>query len=125
MVQSEQHHGHEIEKGVDMSALYLALAVVFNVVANALFKQSSGLPEWTVNKAGLLGLGLAIGLANTLCYIKSLEGYALNVAYPMFMAGSVILLALVSSVIFHESLSLQKTAGLCAIGIGLALMWKS
>lgn len=108
-----------------MSALYLALAIVFNVIANVLFKHASGLPGWTINKAGLFGLGLAIGLANTLCYIKALEHYALNIAYPMFMAGSVILIALLSFMIFHEQISLQKAAGLCAIGIGLALLWKS
>jgi len=108
-----------------MSAVYLALAIVFNVTANALFKHASGLPEWTIHKTGLFGLGLAIGLANTLCYIKALEQYALNVAYPVFMAGSVILIALLSFIIFREDFSIQKTAGLCAIGVGLALLWKS
>ena len=108
-----------------MSATYLLLAILFNVIANALFKKASGLPEWTINKAGLLGLGLAIGLANTLCYIKSLEGYALNVAYPVFMAGSVVLITFLSSIVFDEAISVQKAAGLCAIGLGLVLMWKS
>jgi multidrug transporter EmrE-like cation transporter len=108
-----------------MHATYLLLAILFNVIANVLFKKASGIPEWTINKAGVLGLGLAIGLANTVCYIKSLEGYALNVAYPVFMAGSVVLISLLSSFIFKETISLQKAAGLCAIGLGLVLMWKS
>lgn len=108
-----------------MSALYLVLAVAFNVIANALFKQASGYPGWTTAKAGLFGLGLAIGLANTLLYIRSLEEYALNVAYPIYMGGSVILITLLSYLIFHEGISVQKAAGLCAIGIGLVLLWKS
>jgi multidrug transporter EmrE-like cation transporter len=108
-----------------MSGVYLGLAIVCNVVANVLFKYASGLPEWTLQKGGLFALGLAIGLANTLCYIKALEEYALGVAYPLFMAGSVILIAVLSVLIFREQLSMQRVAGLCALGVGLALLWKS
>jgi multidrug transporter EmrE-like cation transporter len=108
-----------------MSAIYLSLAVVFNVIANVLFKHASGMPGWSMHKIALFGLGLAIGLANTLCYIKALEEYALSVAYPVFMAGSVILITLVSALILGEQVSLQKAAGLFAIGVGLALLWKA
>ena len=108
-----------------MTALYLALAVVCNVIANILFKQASGLPGWTMPKFGIFGLGLAIGLANTLFYIKALEEYALSVAYPIFMAGSVILITALSAWIFREEISLQKAAGLVAICVGLLLLWKS
>jgi multidrug transporter EmrE-like cation transporter len=108
-----------------MSALYLALAVVFNVIANVLFKYASGMPGWSVHKASVFGFGLAIGLANTVCYIKALEDYALSVAYPVFMAGSVILVTIVSVLMLGEQISMQKAAGLCAIGIGLALLWKA
>ena len=108
-----------------MSAVYLTLAVLFNVAANALFKHAAGMQGWTMHKSALLGLGLAIGLANTLCYIKALEAYALSVAYPVFMAGSVILITLLSAFLFSEQISIQKAAGLCAIGAGLALLWKA
>jgi multidrug transporter EmrE-like cation transporter len=108
-----------------MSVVYLSLAVLFNVIANVLFKYSSAIPAWSPRKIGLLTLGLAIGLANTICYIKALEQYALGVAYPIFMAGSVILVTLLSSLLFSEGMSPQKAAGLCAIGIGLALLWKT
>lgn len=108
-----------------MSVVYLTLAVLFNVIANVLFKYASVIPVWSLRKTGLLGLGLAIGLANTICYIKALEQYALSVAYPIFMAGSVILVTVLSSLLFSEGMSVQKTAGLCAIGLGLALLWKS
>lgn len=108
-----------------MSAIYLALAVAFNVIANALFKYASGMPGWSMRKISLFGLGLAIGLVNTLCYIKALEAYALSVAYPVFMAGSVILITLISALLFSEQISVQKAAGLCAIGVGLALLWKA
>jgi multidrug transporter EmrE-like cation transporter len=108
-----------------MSPLYLALAVVFNVIANLLFKQASGISGWTFQKVGMYGVGLAIGLANTLCYIKALEQYALSVAFPIFMTGSAILIAVMSLIIFSEGISLQKAAGFCALGVGLALLWKS
>jgi multidrug transporter EmrE-like cation transporter len=108
-----------------MSVFYLALAILCNVAANVLFKQASGLPGWSLEKLGIFGLGLAIGLANTLFYIKALEDYALSVAYPIFMAGSVILITALSAWIFREYISIQKAAGLGAICVGLLLLWKS
>ena len=49
----------------------------------------------------------------------------LRVAYPIFMAGSVILITALSAWIFREEISLQKAAGLGAICVGLLLLWKS
>jgi multidrug transporter EmrE-like cation transporter len=108
-----------------MSAVYLGMAVFFNVVANAILKYAAGVPEWGTQRIALYAVGLAIGLANTLCYIKALEAYALSTAYPLFMAGSTLLITFVSVLAFSEQISMQKAAGLCAIGIGLALLWKA
>lgn len=108
-----------------MGTVLLALAVVFNVCANSLFKLAGGIPDLTLRKGGILGLGLLVGLANTLCFIKALEKIDLGVAYPVFSAASIILIALVAPFLFSESMSLQRAAGLAVICLGLLLTWGS
>ena len=61
---------------------YLVLAIVANSVANVLFKFGSAIDSFTLRKGSLLGLGLAIGLVNTVSFIKSLETLELGVAFP-------------------------------------------
>lgn len=108
-----------------MGTLLLALAVVFNVCANSLFKFAGTIPDLTLRKGTILGLGLLVGLANTLCFIKALEKIDLGVAYPVFSAASIILIGIVAPLLFSESMSLQRVAGLAVICIGLLLTWAS
>jgi len=108
-----------------MGALFLTLSVLFNAVANTLFKLGADIEAFPPKKVTLLGLGLFIGLANTLCYIKALEKIDLGVAYPIFSAASIILIALLSLFFLKEGISLQKAAGLATLCIGLFLIWKS
>ena len=107
-----------------MGAFFLSLAVVFNVVANSLFKVSSGIPEWTLRKGWILALGLFIGLANTLSFVKSLERLQLGVAYPAFSAASIVLIALVSLVVFREGITPRQWLGLGTLCVGMLLLWK-
>ena len=108
-----------------MGIVLLMLAIVFNAVANSFFKAAAGLQDLTREKFVLIGLGLLIGLANTLCFVKALEEIDLGVAFPVFSAASIILIAIISLLFFKEGLSLQKAAGLTTICIGLLLIWKS
>ena len=108
-----------------MGVFLLTLAVVFNSIANALFKYASGISDFGTQKIALLGIGLAIGLANTLCYIKALDEIDLGVAYPVFSAASIILIAALSGFFFREAISLQKAAGLAVICVGILLLWKA
>ncbi len=108
-----------------MDSLYLALSVFFNVIANGFFKSAFTIEEFSQRKIVLLGAGLLIGLANTGCYIKSLETIGLGTAYAIFAASSTILIAVLSVYLFHESVSIQKVAGLAVICAGLLLLWKA
>ena len=109
-----------------MSGLtYLVLAITANSAANILFKVGSGIEGFTVRKALLLGLGLAVGLVNTVSFIKSLETLELNVAFPVFSAASIVLIAVASFALLHEPVSSQKALGLVVICAGLALLWKA
>ena len=108
-----------------MGALFLTLSVLFNSVANTLFKVGADIGTFSPRKLTLLGLGLFIGLANTLCYIKALEKIDLGVAYPVFSAASIVLIALLSLFLLKEGISLQKAAGLVTVCVGLFLIWRS
>ena len=108
-----------------MGILFLTLAIVFNSVANGFFKAGSGIETLTMRKGMLLGLGLLIGLANTICYIKALEKIDLAIAYSLFSAASIILIATISLVLFKEPISVQKAVGLIVICIGILLTWRS
>lgn len=108
-----------------MGALFLTLSVLFNAVANTLFKLGADIEILSPRKLTLLGLGLFIGLANTLCYIKALEKIDIGVAYPIFSAASIILIALLSLFMLKEGISVQKAAGLVTLCIGIVLIWRS
>jgi multidrug transporter EmrE-like cation transporter len=108
-----------------MGYLLLLFAVLFNTAANLLFKHASALPEWTVQKAGLFLFALALGLVNTLLYIKALEKLDLGLAYPLLSAGSIVLIAGVSVLLFRETLSFQKLLALGTICVGMLMLWRA
>jgi multidrug transporter EmrE-like cation transporter len=107
-----------------MSILLLAVGVILNTIANAFFKSGSGVQELTLRKGVLIGCGLFVGFLGTLSYIKSLEKIDLATAFPVFSAATIVLVALISFFMFHETISLQKGAGLVVLCIGLALIWR-
>jgi multidrug transporter EmrE-like cation transporter len=109
----------------NMGAFLLTCAVLFNAVANALFKAGAGIPQLSLRKGILIGAGLFIGLLNTLCYIKALEKIDLGIAYPVFSAASILLIGGISFVVFREEMSLQRVVGLATIFAGMLLTWKS
>ncbi len=108
-----------------MAYSLLTIAIILNSAANVLFKYASGMPVWTFQKIGFLLLALALGLGNTLLYIKSLEGLDLGVAYPILSAASILLITGLSVAFFKEALSLQKMIALGTICIGMLLLWKA
>ena len=108
-----------------MGSLFLLLSILFNSVANGLFKVAAEIQDFSPRKVAFLALGLLIGLANTLCYLKALEKIDLGTAFPLFAAASIIVISLISLFYFHEQLSVQKWIGMAVICAGLAIMWKS
>jgi multidrug transporter EmrE-like cation transporter len=105
--------------------VYLILAIVANSAANVIFKIGSAIEGFTVRKGSLLGLGLAIGLVNTVSFIKSLETLDLGVAFPIFSAASIVIIALASYLLLQEPMSGQKAIGLAILCVGFAVLWKA
>jgi small multidrug resistance pump len=107
-----------------MGALLLTLAVLFNSVANGILKQASSIREFSKDKIVLLLLGLFVGFVNTVCYIKALEKIDLGVAFPVWSAASIVLIAGISYYFFKEQLSARQMVGLVTICIGMILLLK-
>jgi spermidine export protein MdtJ len=105
-----------------MSWFYLIVAVFFNITANFCFKYSS----LEVNRKYLSIVffvsGLIFGAINTIFYVQSLKKVDLNIAYPVFSAGSIIFISILSLFLFNESLTIQKAAGIVVVCIGIGLI---
>jgi multidrug transporter EmrE-like cation transporter len=102
------------------SAIFLSVAVVFNVIVNLLFKQSSRVHK---SSALIMLIGaVLLGAVNALCYSRSLSKIDLSVAYPIFAAASIILICIASSWIFMESVSIRQAVGMALIIVGMVLV---
>ena len=108
-----------------MSILYLIVSILFNAAANGFFKQASTFPSIGRDKLTMMGIGLFLGLLNTICYLKSIETIKLATAYAVFSAGSIILITFLSYLFFRESISTQKAIGLVTLCAGILLLWRS
>ena len=108
-----------------MGIFFLTASVVFNTIANGFFKKASAISFFNGRKAWLFAAGLLIGLLNTLAYLKALETIRLGTAYPLFAAGSIVLIALMSLFFFGEPISWKQGSGLVVVCIGLFLLWSS
>jgi small multidrug resistance pump len=105
--------------------VFLILAILANSIGNVLFKAGASIEGFTPRKGLLLALGLAIGLVNTISFIKSLETLDLGVAFPIFSAASIVLIAGASFLLLHEPVSAQKAVGLAILCAGIAVLWKA
>jgi multidrug transporter EmrE-like cation transporter len=86
--------------------LWLAIAVIFNVVANALLKYSS------VNTSGpsffgqlqstVFYIAIALAAINFFMYGKALKTISLAISYPIYTAGNVILIVIVTILLLNE-----------------------
>ena len=105
------------------SHLMLLTAIAFNVLTSTFFKLSS-LNQGTKSTL-LFIIGLLFGFANAYCYTKSLRTIDLNVAYPIFSAGSLVILSLVSYFFLREQFSLPKIMGVLLVIAGLYFISKA
>jgi undecaprenyl phosphate-alpha-L-ara4N flippase subunit ArnE len=102
------------------STIFLGAAVVFNVIVSLLFKQSSRADK---NSALIILVGaLLLSAVTALCYAKSLAKINLSVAYPIFAAGSIILICIASSWVFRETVSIRQALGMVVIIGGMVLV---
>jgi small multidrug resistance pump len=103
----------------------LLLAVACNIAANLLFRHASAIPGYPAQKLVLLGIGLFIGLVNTLLYIKALEQMPLGTAFPIYSAASIVAIAAAAVLLFGEAWSAQKVIGVVTICVGIVVLGRA
>jgi len=97
--------------------ILLALAIALEITGTLLMKWSSV----SGNPAGYLLMLLLIALSYIALSI-SIKKIALGVAYAMWEGVGILFITLFSVLLFDESLSLMKIAGLATLVVGIALI---
>lgn len=113
-----------------MGYLFLILAMTLNAAANILLKMGAvrlgalgepGLFGRLVTNYYLIG-GLALFAANVGFYAAALARLNLSLAYPVMMAGGVMIVVTVSILFLRETLSATQMVGMLFLVVGLVLV---
>ena len=103
----------------------LILAIAANALGNMMLKIFSQRTEDGSISAYLSPWFIAgniFFLINLIFYAKTLRGLALNIAYPVMVSGTVLIVMTASVVLFSERLSLTAVAGATLIVAGIVLL---
>lgn len=109
---------------------FLTAALALNATANLLLKigadrlGSRGAASLLASVLGnyyLLG-GLALFALNVVFYVGALARLNLSLAYPVMMAGGVLIVVTVSVLFLREPLTLAHAAGILLLLAGLVLV---
>ena len=116
-----------------ISYLMLIIALVLNASGSILLKIGSSrignLEGLSPIEIGLRLLGnvyLLIGLSvfalNVVFYIAALSRLNLSIAYPIMVAGGILIITLFSYFILKENLTIFQIVGIALIAIGISLV---
>ena len=100
--------------------MFLVLSIFFNVVSYIIYKSIAHRSHDLAWYA-LFVFGLILGAINVYYFTKALKTINLSVAYPVFSAGCIALMVLISYMFFRERISLLNMAGITIITIGIIL----
>lgn len=102
-----------------MGYLFLALAIAGEVVATTFLKFASGdKPAWWAYPIVIIGYVFAFTmLSQTLA-----KGVPLGIAYAIWAGVGVVLVAIISWLAFHETLTWQQVAGMALVVGGVVLL---
>jgi multidrug transporter EmrE-like cation transporter len=113
-----------------MGYLFLALAMVLNAVANILLKVGAG-HLGAPTGPGLLGrlvlnyhllAGLLLFALNVMFYVAALSRLNLSVAYPIMVAGGIVIVVSASVLVLREAITPWQAVGLALLVLGTALV---
>jgi small multidrug resistance pump len=113
-----------------MAYAFLIFAILLNGCANLLLKMGvarlgepsdSSLLLRAMENPALL-LGLCLFAANVLCYVAALSQLKLSVAYPVMVAGSLLVVVLSSAMWLGESLGSGQWVGIALLLVGIVLV---
>jgi multidrug transporter EmrE-like cation transporter len=98
-----------------MKYLDITLSIILNVAAYLIFKHISRAPmglRWYL----IFMAGLGLGAVSTFLFTRSLRTFQLSVTYPVFAAGTCMLILICMTLFYKERIN-----GLHLGGIALAL----
>jgi len=102
-----------------MGYLYLAVAIVSEVVATSFLKFTSGeRAVWWAYIVVAAGYGLSFWMLSLTLSAK----VPLGIAYAIWAGAGVVLVAVVSWVVFRESLTLMQIIGMALVIGGVVLL---
>jgi multidrug transporter EmrE-like cation transporter len=113
-----------------MGYVFLTVALTLNATANLLMKmgadrlagvESSGMIKGILTNHFLIGGVILFGF-NIVFYVAALTRMNLSIAYPVMMAGGVLIVVSVSVLYFRESLTLAQITGILFLIAGLILV---
>ena len=106
-------------QSIDMGYLYLAVAIVSEVVATSFLKFTSGeRAVWWAYIVVAAGYGLSFWMLSLTLSAK----VPLGIAYAIWAGAGVVLVAVVSWVVFRESLTLMQIIGMALVIGGVVLL---
>lgn len=113
-----------------MGLLFLIVALTLNATANILLKMGAtrlgdldapGLLGRLASDAHLLA-GLLLFALNVIFYLVALTRLNLSVAYPIMVAGGIVIVVSASVLLLEERISLPQGVGLVLLVAGIALV---
>lgn len=102
-----------------MGYIFLAIAIVGEVIATSFLKLTSGdKAVWWAYIVVIAGYAVAF----TALSLSLGKGVPLGIAYAIWAGIGVVLVALISWLVFHEPLSLLQVAGIVLVVGGVTLL---
>ena len=100
-----------------MNWLYLAIAIMSEVVATSALKAAEGFTRWVPS------LLVVIGYASAFYFLSlTLRSIPLGVAYAIWSGVGVALVSIVGWVIYHQSLNAGALVGIALIVAGVVVL---
>jgi len=101
-----------------MNFLFLALAIVSEVVATSALKASSGFTRLVPSVLVVVGYGIAL-----YCLSLALRTIPVGVAYAIWSGVGIALVTLVAWILFRQRLDLAAVVGLSLIAAGVLVLY--
>ena len=102
-----------------MGYIFLSIAIVGEVIATSFLKLTSGDKSiWWAYP--IVGVGYV--LAFTMLSLSLGKGIPLGIAYAIWAGVGVVLVAIISWVVFHETLTWQQLVGMVLVVAGVTLL---
>uniref|UniRef100_UPI0040288132 DMT family transporter n=1 Tax=Candidatus Scatousia sp. TaxID=3085663 RepID=UPI0040288132 len=97
-----------------MGWIYLILAIILEIFGTSMMKLSNGLTVLLPTVAMFAGYILCF-----VCLSLALKTIDMSVAYAIWSAVGIILIAIVGIIFFHENFTITKLTGILLIVIGV------